>query len=77
MIITCEAVAKSALARQESRGGHTRIDFPDENKDCRNFNLVIHKNTNGEMEVRKQPRVNPSEELSKIAHATLEELENG
>ena len=77
MIITCEAVAKSALARQESRGGHTRIDFPDENKDCLNFNLVIHKNTNGEMAVRKEPRVNPSEKLSKIAHSTLEELENG
>ena len=52
-------------------------DFPDENKDCLNFNLVIHKNTNGEMAVRKEPRVNPSEKLSKIAHSTLEELENG
>ena len=77
MIITCEAVAKSALVRQESRGGHTRIDFPDENKNYLDFNLVIHKNANDEMEVRKEPRINPSEELSKIANSTLKELENG
>ena len=29
MIIACEAVAKSALERRESRGGHTRLDFPE------------------------------------------------
>ena len=32
IIIASEAVAKSALIREDSRGGHTRIDFPDETK---------------------------------------------
>ena len=76
MIIACEAVAKSALEREESRGGHTRIDFPDENKDCLDFNLVIKKAEDGSMHVRKEPRKQPSDELSTIAHSTLEELEN-
>lgn len=76
MIVACEAVAKSALERKESRGGHTRIDFPDENKECLDFNLVIKKDDDGSMHVRKEPRKQPPDELSSIAYATLEELEN-
>jgi succinate dehydrogenase / fumarate reductase flavoprotein subunit len=76
MIIACEAVAKSALERQESRGAHTRLDFSEENKDCLEFNLVIKKAEDGLMDVRKEPRKDPSEELKTIAHSTLEELEN-
>ena len=76
MIIACEAVAKSALERRESRGGHTRLDFPEENKDCLDFNLVIKKNEDGFMDVRKEPRKDPPEELRTIANSTLEELEN-
>ena len=29
MLIIAEAVTKSAMARAESRGAHSRIDFPD------------------------------------------------
>ena len=76
MIVACEAVAKSALERRESRGGHTRLDFPEENKDCLDFNLVIKKSEDGSMNVRKEPRKDPSEELNTIAHSTLEDLEN-
>ena len=30
LIITAESVARSALMREESRGAHTRVDFPGE-----------------------------------------------
>ena len=32
MMAISEAVARSALERKESRGGHTRIDFPETDK---------------------------------------------
>ena len=30
LLITAEAVARAALQRQESRGAHTRLDYPGE-----------------------------------------------
>ena len=76
MIVTCEAVAKSALERNESRGGHTRSDFPDEDTKCLEYNLVVKKNDDDTMSIKKELRQDPPEELSKIAYSTLEELEN-
>lgn len=42
MLIVSEAIAKAALARQESRGGHTRDDFPTTDNDVWGTkNLVV------------------------------------
>lgn len=40
MLLVSECVARAALNRTESRGGHTRDDFPDMDREWRRANLV-------------------------------------
>jgi succinate dehydrogenase / fumarate reductase, flavoprotein subunit len=40
MLLVCECVTQSALERQESRGGHTREDYPEMSPTWRKVNLV-------------------------------------
>ena len=76
LLISSEAVAKSALLREESRGAHTREDFPDERKEWLDYNIINKKGKNGKMETIKQKRNEPDPELKRIANSTIEELEN-
>jgi succinate dehydrogenase / fumarate reductase flavoprotein subunit len=76
LLITAEAVTRAALVRQESRGAHTRFDYPVEREEWGNVNVVIRKGPRG-MEVEKEQRPAPPKELAAIAYASLEELEGG
>jgi Succinate dehydrogenase/fumarate reductase, flavoprotein subunit len=40
MLVVSECTARAALEREESRGGHTRDDFPGMNPEWRKVNLV-------------------------------------
>ncbi len=74
LLVTSEAVAKAALLRKESRGGHTRLDYEGEHENWGKVNIVISKGADG-MQVQEVERADPPEALAGIAYATLEELE--
>jgi len=76
LIITAESVARSALMREESRGAHTRVDFPGEQVEWLDFNVVISKAENGNMQTSKVAREKPDKELERIANLSIESLEN-
>jgi succinate dehydrogenase / fumarate reductase flavoprotein subunit len=56
MVLIAECVAQAALERQESRGGHTRDDFPEMSAQWRKVNLIC--SLDGErVTLRRQPMV--------------------
>ena len=77
MLTTSEAVARGALMRQESRGGHTREDFPAESSEWVQYNIVSRKGKHGNMITEKIQKPEPPEHLKKIANASIEDLEAG
>lgn len=75
LLITAEAVARAALMRKESRGAHTRADFPGEQEEWLHFNIVSFKGEDGTMQLKKVARPVPDKELERIAKSTIDELE--
>jgi len=75
LLISGEAVARAALLREESRGAHTREDFPGEQAEWLRYNIISKKGSDGNMELQKIERPEPDHELQRIANATIEELE--
>jgi succinate dehydrogenase / fumarate reductase flavoprotein subunit len=57
MMLIAECVAQAALERQESRGGHTRDDFPKMSADWRKVNLVC--SLDGDRVTLKQQPMQP------------------
>ena len=64
MLLVSQCVAKAALVREESRGGHTRDDFPAMSAEWRQTNLICRA-SGTDVTVNKQPLpVMPVELLS-------------
>jgi len=55
LLTISEAIARSALERRESRGGHFRDDYPDKDPALATFNIVLTKGPDGGMELTRQP----------------------
>ncbi len=63
IMLMAECVAEAALARQESRGGHTRDDFPGMSPEWRKVNLVCSLDENGRVALEKKPMPPMREDL--------------
>ncbi len=63
-----EAIALAAMNRKESRGGHTRDDFPDTTKEGESFNIVIQPG-DGAAQAQKVKRQAMREDLKTIMDA--------
>ncbi|HEU5005828.1 MAG TPA: fumarate reductase/succinate dehydrogenase flavoprotein subunit [Jatrophihabitantaceae bacterium] len=58
MLLICECIGRAALLREESRGGHTRDDFPAMSAQWRKVNLICSVSDTGEdIEVVEQPMI--------------------
>jgi succinate dehydrogenase / fumarate reductase, flavoprotein subunit len=65
MLTVAEAVTRSAIARQESRGAHSRIDFPSLNAEWGKKNNIIAREKSG-MELRERPVPEMPEDLKQL-----------
>jgi succinate dehydrogenase / fumarate reductase, flavoprotein subunit len=55
MLVVAECVAQAALERQESRGGHTRDDYPGMSPEWRKINLICSATAEGTVSLKRQP----------------------
>jgi succinate dehydrogenase / fumarate reductase flavoprotein subunit len=66
MIVTSEATTRCALQRQESRGGHTRLDHPEYSDHWTKVNSVMHRQDDGSMYVGEIPLPEMPDELKQL-----------
>src|SRR5216117_522898 len=66
LLTVSEVVARAALERKESRGGHFRDDFPAKDPAYGKFNILIRRGPNGEMQVTREPIPEIREDLKRI-----------
>jgi succinate dehydrogenase / fumarate reductase flavoprotein subunit len=66
LLTVSEIIARAALERKESRGGHFRDDFPDKDPGHGKFNIVVRRGPSGEMHVSREPIPEMRDDLKKI-----------
>ena len=64
-----EVIARAALERQESRGAHTRLDFPDKDETYGKLIIAIRRDADGGLTVSREPTAPISDELQQVIDA--------
>ena len=64
-----EAIARAALERRESRGAHTRLDYPDKDETFGKRTIVLRKDPDGGLAVSREPIAAIPDELQRIIDA--------
>jgi succinate dehydrogenase / fumarate reductase flavoprotein subunit len=65
MLTVCEGIIRSAILRTESRGGHWRLDYPDQDEALGRVNFITRKTPAG-MEVTTAPIAPVREDLAAL-----------
>jgi succinate dehydrogenase / fumarate reductase flavoprotein subunit len=66
LMTVSEAITRSAIERKESRGGHFREDFPNKDAAAGKVNVVVRKNSDGTMNVRRETIPDLPAELKQV-----------
>ena len=66
LLIISEAIARAALNRKESRGGHFRDDYPKSDPAGARYNIVIQRAPDGTMRLTREPIAEMPAELKQV-----------
>ena len=66
LLTVSEAIARSAIERKESRGGHFRDDYPDKAAEFATFNHTIKRASDGSMELGRAALPEMPAELTQV-----------
>jgi succinate dehydrogenase / fumarate reductase flavoprotein subunit len=66
LLTVAEATVRAALLRQESRGGHTREDYPKTDPDWGRVNVVVRSKDGDGMSVTREPLPEMPDDLRKL-----------
>jgi succinate dehydrogenase / fumarate reductase flavoprotein subunit len=70
MLLVSECIARAALEREESRGGHTRDDFPEPDPEWGRTNVVLARNGDDEVTLTRRPLPQMPPDLAEIFEET-------